>query len=209
MKGRIREMSYKEKYAKAITDMKFNEEFTLPFVEKHLGKRATDELIKAWGEEMMPIPGGATLEKKYDVAYSDWIWMTKSTYEFIRERMGEESIKEFERAHIEALKKKNLLQAVSLKLVRLFLPGTAFTLIVKQIGYELQWRTRFSFSELTRERAMVDIPRCKILDFPNTDDICLVGCQSTYPAWMAEQFMVKIEFCRRGNSCTVILTPLR
>jgi hypothetical protein len=209
MKGRIKEMSYKKKYAKAITDMKFNEEFTFPFVEKHMGKQATDELIEAWGKGIIPIPRGAPFEMKYNVAHRDWIWMTKSTYEFIREQMGEESIKKFERAEIEALKKKNAVAAVLLKLVRSFLPGTAFTMTVKQIGYELQWRTPFSVSELTRDRAVVHVPRCKILDFPNTDDICLVGCQNTYPTWMAEQFMVKIEFCRQGNSCTGTLTPLR
>jgi len=209
MNGRIREMSYKEKCAKAITHMKLNEEFILPFVEKHLGKQATDELIKAWVKGMIPIPMGAPFEKKYEVAHRDWVWMTRSIYEFIREQMGEEGVKKLERAEIEALKKKNVVAAVLLKLVRSFLPGTAFTMTVKQIAYELQWRTPFFVSELTRDRVVVDIPHCRILNFPNTDDICLVGCQSTAPTWMAEQFMVRIKFCRQGNSCTGILTPLR
>lgn len=63
--------------------------------------------------------------------------------------------------------------------------------------------------ELTHNKAALDIPRCKILDFPDTDDICLVGCQSTYPMWVAEQFKVDMKFNRKGNSCTGILAPLK
>ena len=76
------------------------------------------------------------------------------------------------------------------------------------MGYELQWLTPFSIPELTRDKLVFDIPRCKILDFPDTEDICLVGCQSTYPMWVAEQFKINMKFNRRGNSCTGILTRL-
>ena len=95
-----------------------------------------------------------------------------------------------------------------LKLVRSFSPGTAFTMTAKQMGYQLQWLTPLSVSELTRHRAVLDIPRCKILDFPDTEDICVIGCKSTYSMWVAEQFMVEMKFKRKGNSCTGTLTPL-
>jgi hypothetical protein len=96
-----------------------------------------------------------------------------------------------------------------LRLVRAILPGTAFTMTAKQMAYQMQWLTPMSFSELTGSKAVLNIPRCKILDFPDVEDICLVGCQSTYPMWTAEQFKTKMAFERQDNSCTCTLTPLR
>ena len=84
--------------------------------------------------------------------------------------MGEEGIKKFERAEVEALIKKNASPALLLlNLVRLFSPGAAFVMTAKQMGYQLQWLTPFSIPELNRNKLVLDIPRCKILDFPDTD----------------------------------------
>ena len=122
--------------------------------------------------------------------------------------MGEEGIKKFERVDVEALKRKNAgLAQFVLKLVRLFSPSTAFTMISKQMMYQFQWLSPFTVPELTRHRTVFNIPRCKVLDYPDTEDICLVGCQSTYPIWVAEQFMVEMKFNRQGNSCIGTLTP--
>jgi hypothetical protein len=76
------------------------------------------------------------------------------------------------------------------------------------MAYQLQWLSPFSVSELTKNRAVLNIPHCKILDFPETEDFCLVSCQRTYPMWVAEQFKVDMKFNKQGNSCTGILTPL-
>ncbi|MFC1910811.1 hypothetical protein ACFLXC_05995, partial [Chloroflexota bacterium] len=143
-------------------------------------------------------------------AYSNWIWMAKSAYDFIRNQMGEEGIEKFDRAEVEGLKRKNSGPALLLLgIIRMFSPDTAFTMTAKQMAYQLQWLTPFSVSQLDRDKAVFDIPKCKIIDYPETEDICLVGCQGTYPAWVAEQFKVKMEFERQGNSCTCTLTPLK
>jgi hypothetical protein len=206
----IKEMPHGEKYAKVTDNMKFDETFILPFVQKHLGDQAVAELKKTWQEGMKPIPEGASFEERYEIAYGNWIWLAKSVYSFVRNRMGEDGIKKFERAEVEGLKRKNAGPALFvLKLVRSFSPGTAFAMTAKQMGYQLQWLTPFSVPELTRQRAVLNIPRCKILDFPDTEDICVVGCQSTYPIWVAEQFMVEMKFNRQGNSCTGTLAPLK
>ena len=76
------------------------------------------------------------------------------------------------------------------------------------MGYQFQWLTPFTVPELTRHKAVIDIPRCKILEFQDTDEMCLLGCQSTYPMWVAEQFKVSMKWNRQGNSCTGVLTPL-
>jgi hypothetical protein len=207
---KVKEMPYSEKYAKVIDNMKFDETFIVPFVQKHLGDPAVAEVRKTWEEGIKPIPEGASFEKKYEVAYGNWIWLVKNIYSFIRKQMGEDGLKKFERAEVEALIKKNANPALfMLKIIRAFSSGTAFGMTAKQMAYQLQWLTPYSVPELTHTKAVLDIPRCKILDFPNTEDICLVGCQSTYPKWVAEQFKVEMKFNRQGNSCTGTLAPLK
>ncbi len=206
---KIKKMPYSEKYAKVIDNMKFDEKFILPFVQKHLGEQAVGVLKETWQKGVKSIPESASFEEKYDVAYGNWICLAKSTYRFIREQLGEDGIKKFERAEVEALKRKNAGPALSvLKLMRLFSPSTAFSMTSKQMGYQFQWLAPFSVPELTRHKAVLNIPRCKILDFPETEDICFVGCQSTYPMWVAEQFIVDMKCNRQGKSCTITLTPL-
>jgi hypothetical protein len=206
----VREMPYSEKYAKVIDNMKFDETFILPFVQKHLGDQAVAEVRKTWQEGMKPIPEGASFEEKYEVAYANWIWLAKNIYPFIRKRMGEDGLKKFERAEIEGLIKKNASPALlMLKIIRAFSPGTAFGMTTKQMGYQFQWLTPFSMPELTNQKAVLNIPRCKILDFPDTEDICIIGCQKTYPKWVAEQFKVSMKWNRQGNSCIGTLAPLK
>ncbi len=206
---KAKEMPFNERYTKVIDNIKFDESFILPFVKKNLGEEAVSELKGIWQKGFKSIPEGVSSEEKYEAAYENWIWLAKNIYGFVRKRMGEEGIKKFERTEVEALIKKNASPALLLlNLVKLFSPGTAFVMTAKQMGYQLQWLTPFSIPELNRNKLVLDIPRCKILDFPDTDDICLVGCQSTYPMWVAEQFKVDMKFKRQGNSCTGILAPL-
>jgi len=205
----VKEMPYSGKYAKVMDNMKFDESFIFPFVQEHLGDKAVSELKGIWQKGFRPIPEGASFEEKYEVAYGNWIWLAKNIYLFLRKQMGEDGLKKFERAEVDALIKKNASPALLLlKFIRLFSPGTAFAMTSKQMGYQLQWLTPFTMPESTQNKAVLDIPRCKILDFPDVDDICLVGCQRTYPMWVAEQFKVDMKFNRQGNSCTCILTPL-
>ena len=204
---KVKEMPYSEKYAKVIDNMKFDDAFILPFVQKHLGEKAVSVLKEIWQKGVKPISENASFEEKYEIAYSNWILMAKSAYSFIRNQLSEDGIKKLEHAEVEALKRKNAGPAMFLKIVRLFSRGLAFTMTAKRMGYQLQWLTPFSVPELTRERAVLNIPRCKILDFPETEDICVIGCQSTYPKWVAEQFTVDMKFNRQGDSCLCTLTP--
>jgi len=179
-------------------------------IQKHLGDQEVGVLKETWQKGFKPVPASASFEDRYEAAYGNWIWIVRNTYNFIRRQMGEDGIKKFQHAEVEALKRKNAGPALFLlKLVRAFSPGTAFTMTARQMGYQLQWLNPFSVSELTRERAVLNIPRCKILDFPETEDICFIGCQSTYPIWTAEQFRVKMKFDRQGNRCLCTLAPLK
>jgi len=134
--------------------------------------------------------------------------MAKSNFNFIRKQLGEDGIEQLKRADVEALKRQIPGPALFLlRLVRAISLGSAFKMIANQMAYQLQWITPFSVSELTRHRVVYDIPRCKILDFPDSEDLCVIGCQSIYPMWLAEQFRVRMKAERQGNSCTLTLTP--
>jgi len=207
---KFKEMPYEEKYRIVIDNLKYHETSIQPLVGKLFGDQAVAELKRTSQEGIKPIPEGASFEEKYEIAYGNWVWSGKSVYKLIREKMGEEGMKKFERPNVEALKQKNASPALFLLgLIRVFSPSLAFTMIARKMAYQLQWLTPFSVSELTKSRAVLNIPHCKLLDFPETEDFCLVACQRTYPMWMAEQFKVDMRFNRQGNSCTGILAPLK
>ncbi len=204
----VKEMPFSEKYTTVLD--KIEREVLAPaFIEKHLGQPAVAELQQIYQKGVKPIPEEASLEEKYEIAYSNWIWIGRSGFSFVRERMGEDGIRQFVRAAVEAIKHQNASPALFLlRLIRAMSPGLAFTMVAKQTAYKLQWLSPYSVPELTRHRTVLSIPRCKILDFPGSEDLCVVGCQSVYPQWLAEQFKVKMEANRQGNSCTITLIPL-
>ena len=205
----VKEMPYGERYARVMDNMKFDEAFILPFVREHLGDQAAAELKEDWQKTIESIPDAASDKEKYEIAYTNWIGLAKAIYPYIRNRMGEEGLKKFERAEIEGLRKKNAGPALlMLKIIGAFSPAAAFGMTSKQMAYQFQWLTPYSVPELTSKKVVLEIPRCKILDFPDTEDICIVGCQSTYPQWVAEQFKVNMKFDRKGHSCTGTLSPL-
>ena len=207
---KAREMPYSEKYANVLDSIKLSDTLVPSFVQKHLGNQAVDEFRSVWQQGVKPIPEDASFEEKYELAFSNWIWMGKGTFSFIRTRLGEEGMEQFKRADVEALKQKNAGAAMFiLRLLRALAPGLAFNMTAKQMAYQLQWLSPFSVSELTRRRAVFNMPHCKFLDFPDTEDLCLIGCQSIYPMWLAEQFGVGMEAELQGKSCTITITSLR
>jgi hypothetical protein len=208
--AKVKEMPYAEKYRMVIDNLKYHETSIQPLVGKIFGDQAVAELKRTNQEGIKPIPEGASFEEKYEIAYGNWVWSGKSVYRFIRKELGEDGIKKFERPNVEALKRKNASPALFLLgLIRVFSPSLAFTMTVRKMAYQLQWLTPFSVSELTKSRAILNTPHCKILDFPETDDFCLVACQHTYPIWMAEQFKISMKWNRQGYSCTGVLVPIK
>ncbi len=172
---KVREMPYSEKYINVQDSIK-HEALVPVFIEKHLGKAAVADFQKVCQERIKPIPEEALPQEKYEIAYSNWMWTGKCAFGFIRERMGEEGMKQFVRVDIEALKHENASPALLiLKLIRLISPGLAFSMFSKQTTYKLQWLSPYSVPEMNRNKVIFDIPQCKILDFPDSDDVCLIG----------------------------------
>jgi len=168
-------MPFSEKYAIVLDQMNPDILIT-PFIRRHLGTQALVELQQIWQEGIELIPEEASDEEKYEIAYGNFIWQAKSNFSFIRKNMGEEGIEQFKLAEIESLKRKNASPALYLLgLVRLISPGSAFTMTAKQMAYQFQWITPSSLVELTRDTAVFEIPRCKILDYTDIEDVCLTG----------------------------------
>ena len=115
----IKEMPYSEKYALVQKNIRFDEGYVLPFIQKHLSNEAVAELQKIWREANKPIPENASAEDKYEIAYGNWISMVRAMYNFIREKLGENGIEEIKRTEVEALKRENAGPALFLlKLIR-------------------------------------------------------------------------------------------
>ena len=205
----LKKMSGSEKYYRLLDTMEMEKEFIIPFISTNLGRHALEDLHVIWNEGVNMIPDNAPYEDRYEIAYGNWVRMAKNSYHFVRERMGDVGIKQFERAHTEALKKKNAgLSMTLLKVMRSVSPGTAFTFIARQIFYEIQWFTTFSLIELSPDTACIEIDNCKILDFPDTEDLCLIGCQISYPKWVANQLKVVMKYNRQNAGCICTLTPM-
>jgi len=206
---KVKEMPYRQKYAHVVADIERVNNFFVPFVQNHLGDEAVVELRKTTQEAAKPIPDDCSFEEKYEIAYANWVRGAIVVFRLIRERLDEGEMEQFKRADVESLKRENASPALFLlKVVRAISPGSAFSMTAKQTAYQLQWMSPYSVSELNRQRLVLDIPRCKVLDFPDSEDVCLTGCQSIYPTWLAEQFKVRMEANRQGNSCTLTFTPL-
>jgi hypothetical protein len=79
-------------------------------------------------------------------------------------------------------------------------------MIAREMAYELQWLTPLSLVELTKNKALFNIPHCKVMGFPDMEEVCTVDCQAAYPMWFTEQFKIGLKFDRQGDSCKAVLT---
>ena len=205
----LREMPFDEKYSIVQDNIAFSETFIDKFITKHLDKDAVSELHKRKQQVITQIPEDSSDEEKYESAYNNWIKTSIIEFKFVRERLGDEGMDKFVKADVAALKEKNASFALSmLDIIKRIAPSYGFSITAKELTYQLQWITPFSVPEMTSERVIFDIPRCKILKYPDVDDLCIIGCQNIYPQWIAEQLKVNMEFSPQGKSCTCVATPI-
>ena len=208
--AQFKEMPISKKYTCVSHSIKRATIYVPLFLKQCLGEDAAGELQGIWQSGMKPVSENRSIEEKYELAYANWIWMAKNTYSFIRSKLGTEGIQQFEHAEVDMLKREGAgISLLLLRMIGVLSPDLAFSLAAKQIAYQLQWLTPFQVHEVTRHKLVVKIPHCKILDFPNMDDVCSIGCQSTYETWFAEQLGIRMQTVRQGKGCTKMLTPIR
>jgi len=206
---KVKEMPHSEKYVNVIESINTETVSVPSFLKNRKGEHAATEFKNNWQTGVETIPDGASYEEKYEIAYRNWIRGATYIFGFIRKELGEDGIEDFKRTEAEVLKKKNSGPAiVMLAFMRIFSKSLAFSMTARQMAYKLQWLSPYTISELTGQRLVFDIPSCKILDFPDSEDICHVGCQGMYPIWLADQFKVNMRAERQGNSCKLMITPI-
>ena len=103
----FKEMPYFEKYDLVTKNIEFGRQLSAEFVEEHLGSAAKSELEQIVEQGINPIPERGSSKDKYEAAYQNWIWIGKNDFEFVRKRMGELGLVQFEQAEVEALVQKN------------------------------------------------------------------------------------------------------
>jgi len=203
-------MPYNEKYTIVLDKIKSHDLLISPFIKKHLDKQALIELQKLWQEGIEPIPKDASDEVKYEIAYSNLMWQGKSSLEFIDMHLGEDGLEQYKLAQAKELKAKNTSPALTiLGLLRTIAPGSAFIMTARKMAYQIQWLLpSMSLVELTPDKAVYSIPKCKVVSYPDMEKACTIDCQGAYPIWLAEQLKVRLKFERQGNNCTAILSRI-
>ncbi len=203
-----KEMPYKEKYAMVLSNMKI-EGPGLAFIENRLGSQAVIDLQKEFQKGIRSIPENASDKEKYDIASSNLAWMGGTKYSFVNSRLGEDGINQCVRVDVGFLKTVTPRPAVLfMSLIRAVSPGVAFTMMTRQMAYKWQYGGPTSVSELSRNRAVMNMMPCKMLNFPGGEDTCIF-CQRETPTWLSEQFRIDTKVNRQGNGCTFTLSPLK
>jgi hypothetical protein len=205
----VKQMTYGKKYTAVLNYIKLLDSFVLPLLKKHLGNEGIDSLNSIWQEKLKVIPKDISDKDKFEIAYGNWLWKWSSAFKFLKEHLGENGFEEFKRADIEALKRKDSrLKMLMLKGIRAISPAFAFSIIERQMAYELQVYSPAEVTELSSERIVFDTQHCKILDYPECIQFCVTGCQKIFPEFLAEHLKVKMAIKRHGKSCVVTIAPL-
>jgi hypothetical protein len=205
----VKQMPNREKLELVEQNRVMVERVARTFVQEKLGEEALQDLEARWLEGVTPLPGDGSWGEQYEIAFGNLMHVDRSLYAMVRERMGVAGLAELVQAMAKALKEENASPAVwMLGLIRKLMPGRAFRMTAEQFAYTFQWLTPFTVEALDEQQAVYDIPRCKVLENPDTEDLCVIACQQVYPRWIAEQFGVKMLFDRRGKACTLTVSPL-
>ena len=67
------------------------------------------------------------------------------------------------------------------------------------MAYQIQWLLPpMSLVELTPNKAVYNIPQCKVISFPDMEEACVIDCQGAYPMWLAQQLKVGLKLDVKG-----------
>jgi hypothetical protein len=203
-------MSIEEKYQGVLSGMAILEHFAFPIIQEDLGEEKLQALKIEWQTHSKPIPEDATAEEKYEIAFENWIRNWQAAYNMIIAELGDKGKEKIIRFAANEWERKSAGAALNLyKFIRAIAPQTAFRTFGKQLGYTFQAMTPFQVTELTGSRMVIDVEKCKFLDFEGCDDPCLVGCMKVVPLWLQEQFKVAETINRKGKSCSLVLQPIK
>jgi hypothetical protein len=203
----MKEMPYHEKYNGILDLIDLVRGFAPKFVKEELGQAESDELLKKWEEESVPIPRELTFETKYDIAHRNFLQNWITALNFVAEHR-EASTDKYMKVAIDAWVRKESSSSLGLKIFRGFSSReAAFEALAKGLAYKLQVFSPFVVTELNRSRMVLTMAPCKIREIRGSDDFCLAACQNIIPSWLYKQFNVRMNHKRDGDNCTVTFEP--
>jgi hypothetical protein len=176
-------------------------------VKEELGEEKLQELQNIWKTQSEPTPTEASDKDKYEIAYRNLIMKWVTANNLMGKYDGEDGTSKYMKAAIAGWKKQYNRTSPILKTIWGLSPKTGFQRLTKQLAYSLQVFSPLTVTESTEKQMTLSMSPCKIVGLPNGSDFCVMACQNIIPAWLGEQFSVKMISHRKGTDCTVTFAP--
>lgn len=206
---KLPEMSNHEKYQKAFRAVRSFQERVPAFVARHLNGEAANSLISVWQGMITPVPENAPDRQKYETAFNNWLWMSKYSYEFVEEQLGQAGLEEFIQAEVEALRHEfSGLDKAGNRLLSALAPGLAFDMIADELLYEMQWHIPVRVTSRSSKMVCAEVTHCPITELPGMEQVCQYGCHQVYAGWAADQAQIRMEFIPKDSGCQIVLVPV-
>ena len=205
----VQQLPYSEKFESITNYMKITESFALKLIREELGGEKEGELLTRWKKDSEPISDDASDQEKYEIAYRNFMRNWVSASNLMEEHQGEIGHAKFMRAAIAAFRQKYAGSARVLKLVGGLSSKSAFKSLLGRLAYDLQVFSPFIVSELNENRLTLKVEPCKILKTQVGNDFCRKACRNIIPAWLEDQFSVKMTQNRKEDNCTVVIEPFK
>jgi hypothetical protein len=200
---RIRPMPDKVKSQHAMGMVRLYQKHVLPFVEERLGFAAMYELRSVWQAAMTPMRKTDPDQKKYEAAYSNWLWMARSSHDFLADLLKRDEVMNYKRLLMQLYKRQQ--DNPDLVIYRMFGSHTA---LVKAWAYEMQWITPIEKISTSDGQFTCFVKECKVLQTPATARICRVDCRNVGSNLARKVYHLQRKTKIVNHNCTMTLTPL-
>src|SRR4030042_5013708 len=146
---RPRPMPDREKSRRAFGMVRLYQKHVLPFIEERFGYPAVHELSSVWQAAIIPIHDSDPDQKKYESAYSNWLWMARCSHDFLADLLKHDEVAEYKRLLMQLHKQQH--DNSDLAIYRMFGNHTALT---KAWLYEMQWMTPIELTNKSKDQFM-------------------------------------------------------
>jgi len=171
------------------------------FLQKKLDSGAALELLSVWRAGIEPASEHAPFNERYELTYNSWLWMLRSSLDFVEEKLDQAGQEEFQALLLEVHKK--LENSAGLSMMRLLADPQE---IAAQMLSRMQWLGPVEMVESSPRRVLARIPVCKIAERHGMEEVCKT-CQRLFIHLAADPYRLRMAFrCQQGG-CDILLAP--
>jgi len=199
----IAPMPDREKFQHVLEMVRLYQKHVLPYIEQHLGYAEMHNLRAIWRAAMNPIHENDPDLEKYNLAYSNWLWMARCCHDLIAEKMSGDEVFDYKRLILSLYVKR--LNNPDLFILRAI---GAHTSIARALLYEMQWITPLEIMHVSKEKVTCEVADCRLLLTPGVERVCRVDCQNVGAAYARKAYHLRRITSRSHHGCTITLTPL-